>query len=298
MPEIKHVRLAVTQTTVREDPRNSDELRESGRELRRLMQQAQRAGARIVHFTEGATCFPSKFVMSVDGPDKVGPADWSRFEWGVLQQELIATAELARELKLWTVLGSVHRLTPPNRPHNSVYVISDRGNVTTRYDERTLSNTKISYMYSPGSTPVIFEVDGLRFGCALGMDLHFTEIFSEYERLDVDCVLISTTGGVPHNTAVATEAQGHAATNSYWASFSVPAQHSTTAPAGVISPGGEWVAQCPQDGTPSMVVVDLDRSSENDLSTLSRSWRRKTRAELDQRDLVQQDSRSDNRSGF
>jgi predicted amidohydrolase len=36
------------------------------------------------------------------------------------------------------------------------------------------------------------DVDGLRFGCALGMDSHFSELFIEYERLDVDVVLIST----------------------------------------------------------------------------------------------------------
>ena len=38
-------------------------------------------------------------------------------------------------------------------PYNSLYVISDQGVVVTRYDERLLSNTKISYMTrrrSPG----------------------------------------------------------------------------------------------------------------------------------------------------
>ena len=45
-----------------------------------------------------------------------------------------------------------------------------------------------------------------------------------------DCVLTSTTGGVPHDKVGANEVQGHAAANSYWVSFAVPAQHSTTAP--------------------------------------------------------------------
>ena len=49
-------------------------------------------------------------------------------------------------------------------------------------------------MYSPGSDPITFVVDGYRFGCALGMESHFPEVFSEYERLDVDCVLFSSTG--------------------------------------------------------------------------------------------------------
>lgn len=274
----KSVRLAVAQTPVREDPRDVDALRESGRQVRALMREASTRGARIVHFPEGAICFPHKLVMSVDGPDAVGPADWNRCQWPVLQAELTAIIELAGELRLWTVIASVHRLTEPNRPHNSLYVISDRGEVVTRYDERLLSNTKVSYMYSPGSLPVTFDVDGVRFGCLLGMEIHYPELFAEYESLDVDCVLFSTTGVSPGNAAA--QAQGHAAANSYWVSFSVPTQHSATAPSGVIAPGGDWLERCPADGSSSVAVVDLDDGSEVAAQAVAyaRPWRRKARA--------------------
>jgi predicted amidohydrolase len=49
------------------------------------------------------------------------------------------------------------------------------GELVTRYDERLLSNTKLSFMYTPGSGPVTFEVDGLRFGHALGIEVHFPD---------------------------------------------------------------------------------------------------------------------------
>jgi hypothetical protein len=49
-------------------------------------------------------------------------------------------------------------------------------------------------MYTPGATPITFEVDGVRFGCSLGIEVHLPEIFIEYERLDVDCVLFSSAG--------------------------------------------------------------------------------------------------------
>ncbi len=301
MPEAKRVRLAVAQTAVPEDPRESAELRASGAELRRLMREAHQAGARIVQFPEGATCAPHKRIMSVEGPDRVGPSDWARFEWDVLRQELAATARLARELRLWTVLGSVHRLTAPHRPHNSLYVISDRGEVVTRYDERMLSNTKISYMYTPGRTPVTFQVDGVRFGCTLGMEVHFPELFTEYERLDVDCVLFSSTGAAPpQDTGMfATEAQGHASVNGYWVSFAVSARQSGTAPSGVISPGGEWLARCPQDGTASVAVVDLDDNAQDVEAAVfgARPWRRTARAGVYDPHFVQ-DPRSDERSAF
>jgi len=71
------LRIAVAQSTVHEDPTNVALLRESGAEVRRLMKQAADTGARLVHFTEGAICFPSKRVMSEIGPDEIGPSDWS-----------------------------------------------------------------------------------------------------------------------------------------------------------------------------------------------------------------------------
>ena len=92
---------------------------------------------------------------------------------------------------MWAVLGSPHPLTPPRRPHNSLYVISPNGGVATRYDKRFLSNTELTWMYTPGSSPVVFEAGGLRFGCALCIEVHFPELFAEYERLDADCVLVS-----------------------------------------------------------------------------------------------------------
>jgi predicted amidohydrolase len=82
-------------------------------------------------------------------------------------------AGLAAQLGLWTVFGSLHPLTPPRRPHNSLYVISPSGVVVTRYDKRFLSNTEITWMYTPGREPVVFDAEGLRFGCALCIEVTF-----------------------------------------------------------------------------------------------------------------------------
>lgn len=301
MPEMNPFRLATVQLTVRENPGDQGQLRQSGHDVRELMRQARAAGARIIHFPEGATCSPHKRVMSVTGPAEVGPADWDRADWQVLQEELAAIARLAGELQLWTVLGSVHPLTSPHRPHNSMYVISDRGDLVTRYDERLLSNTKLSFMYSPGSGPVTFEVDGLRFGCALGTEVHFPEVFVEYERLGVDGVLFSTTGpGQPGDAAAfATEAQAHAAVNSLWISFAMAAQHAAAAPAGIIAPDGRWAAQCAADGHPAAAITDIDNGPESiDIAvTRARPWRRQARAGIYDLHLVT-DPRSDNRSAF
>ena len=164
------------------------------------------------------------------------------------------------------------------------------GELVTRYDERLLSNTKISFMYTPGKIPVTFEVDGLRFGCALGMESHYPEIFIEYERLDVDCVLFSTTGATP---AFASEVQGHAASNGYWVSFSALAY-----------PGFLPLRHCRAErrvdgpmpgGCDALVrIVEVDDNPGD----LARPWRRTARAGIYTPHLVEGDPRSDGRDMF
>lgn len=295
----KRIRLAVAQTELVEDPRDVAGLRAAGAQVRDLMRKAAGAGARLVLFAEGAMCAPSKWVMS-SVADAVGPADWSRFAWDVLSEELTAVARLAGELRLWTVLGSVHRLTPPNRPHNSLYVISDRGEVASRYDERLLSKTKVSYMYAPGTTPVTFDVDGVRFGCLLGMEVHYPELFAEYERQDVDCVLFGTTGSPdPADTAFATEAQGLAAANSMWVGFAAPATLGTAMPSGLIGPDGKWSARSPASTAPAIAVADIDDGADDVEIAVryARPWRREARSGMYEQHRVA-DPRSEVRSAF
>jgi predicted amidohydrolase len=290
----RRLRLAVAQSHAPGDPRDTAGLRAAGAGIRQLMREARAAGARLVHFPEGAACGPHKRAL-FPRPDEPGPADWSRLDAGLLRAELTALQELAAGLRLWTVLGSVHPLTPPHRPHNSLYVISDAGTLVTRYDERFLSQTKLSYLYSPGAEPVTFTVDGLRFGCALGMETHFPEVFAEYERLEADCVLFSTHGaGVPVNAGpMAAEASGHAAANSFWVSYSATADDAVNAPSGIIDPEGRWAARGPAQAVPALAVADLEVAE-----SFARPWRRQARSGIYAEHLVHDDARSRERTAF
>ena len=262
--------------------------------MRRLMREAHGAGARLMHFPEGAICSPDKRILSILAPGEIGASDWNRVQWEILRTETDAIRQLASELGLWIAFGSVHQLSQPHRPYNSLYIISDRGKLATRYDERMLSHTKISYMYTPGSIPLTFVVDGVRFGCALGMEMHFPEIFLEYERLDVDCVLFSTTGGSSTDAAFAAEALGHAASNNYWVSFSAHSQSILTAPSGVAMPSGQWAARCPADGRPSIALADISINTEY----LARPWRRLARTGIYDPHRADDDPRSRERNQF
>jgi predicted amidohydrolase len=275
MPENPTLRLAVVQSAMYDDPTNAALLRQSGAEIRGFLQQAAADGARLVHFTEGAICFPSKHVMSELGPDEVGAADWTKADWSAWQEELDRIAALVGELGIWAVVPSVHRLPAPDRPHNSMYVVSDQGKVVARYDERTLSTTKVTWMYSPGKQPVTFDVDGFRFGLALGLDVLFPELFTEYDQLGADGVLVSyATNGVSHHEHVAVQARGCAVNNTCWISFAVPANPAGGLESGVIDPRGQWVAQAPADGSPAIVLTDLHHA---ETTAIGREFRRRTR---------------------
>ncbi|HET6295076.1 MAG TPA: carbon-nitrogen hydrolase family protein [Kribbella sp.] len=272
------LRIAVAQSTGSQDPSEA-EIRANGKHVRELMRQAHDQGARLILFPEGALSgYPSKHLMSRTSPE-AGPADWDKADWLVLRAELDETIALAGELELWTVIGSIHRLTGSNRPHNSVYVISAAGELVDRYDKRLLSFTEISHLYTPGTAPVVFDVEGYRFGCAVCIEVNYPELFLEYERLGVDCVLFSSYSEDPMFGVLA---QGHAAGNSYWLAFSVPAQYSPSVPAGVIAPNGEWVARGSTDGLPDVVLFDLDPSAPDaeEAVTYRRPWRLKARSGL------------------
>jgi predicted amidohydrolase len=171
---------------------------------------------------------------------------------------------------MWVVLGSAHPLTPPHRPHNSLYVISDQGEIVARYDKRFCSNTEITRFYSPGFEPVVFDVDGYRFGCAICIEVNFPQLFAEYERLGVDCLLLSAW---PVDSIFFVKARAHAAINNYWLSLSVPAQSAGLMCSAIIGPDGSELATV--DGTSELAVSTLDRDAPefHVPLELARPWR-------------------------
>jgi predicted amidohydrolase len=114
------LRIATTQ------PAGSADAKDNGRKARELMLQAAAARTRLIHFPEGF----------LSGYAKEQIADWDEVDWAAVRAELGQVAALAAELGMWVVMGSAHPLTPPHRPHNSLYVISDQGKIVTRYDKR------------------------------------------------------------------------------------------------------------------------------------------------------------------
>ncbi|MCO5999358.1 carbon-nitrogen hydrolase family protein [Actinoallomurus rhizosphaericola] len=243
----------------------------NGTVIRETMAAAKAAGARLVQFPEGAISgYPG------DRAAKRSLSGWN-VDWGAVREQLERVAALAGELGLWAVVGGNHRLTPPNRPHNSLYVLSDQGELVGRYDKRRCSHTEIGDWYSPGFTPCVFDVDGFRFGCALCIEVNFPELFLDYAASGVDCVLFSSYSRDPIFEVLA---QAHAAASALWISVSVPAQCSAAMPSGVIGPHGYRLGSCTADGAPGLVCVELNRDDPALDVALhkARPWRARARA--------------------
>ncbi len=268
----RRVVIATAQSVLRPDPGSRAQLRESGERIRAVMRDAAAAGASLAHFPEGALCSPHKRVVSSRGPGEVAAADWDRVDHAALRAELDLTAHLARDLGLWVAVGGIDFAPGRSRPTNSLFVISGRGAIVGRYDERMLSRTKSLYMYEAGRRPLAFKVGGVRFGCALGMESQYPELFADYERDGVDCVLLSTAGNPELPEVFAVQAAGHAAANSLWVSYAGPVGPHQS-PAGVASPNGAWIARCASADQDAMVIGEIDTSIGDD----ARTWRRYVR---------------------
>lgn len=228
------------------------------------------AGARVVQFPEGM----------LSGYVKAQIRSWDEVDFDEVRAQLQAVSRLAGQLGVWVVLGSAHQLTAPHRPHNSLYVISDRGRVVDRYDKRICSNTEITEYFSPGFEPIVFDVDGFRFGCAICVEINFPQLFSWYEQVGVDCLLLSAYPsrsselgqGVP-DSIFEVKARAHASINCYWVALSAPQQTADLVPSGLIGPNGAKLAEAPV-GT-DLVITTLDREA-TDLQvalTMARPWR-------------------------
>ncbi|MBR0776723.1 carbon-nitrogen hydrolase family protein [Bradyrhizobium diazoefficiens] len=238
----------------------------NGRNIRHLMAEAKAAGARLAHFPEGA----------LSGYVKSEIKDWADVDWSALQGELEATAACAAELGIFVVVGANHKQAQPAWPKNSLHVISDRGALVGRYDKRLISHAEATSWYAPGNAPLMFEVDGYRFGCALCIEIHFPEIFMEYARLGADCVLFSAYSDDP---MFAVQAQAHAAMNNVWFSLSTPAS-SASLPRALIGPDGYSYGQTVETGHGSFVCGKLDRGDPRYDVALNkaRPWRASARA--------------------
>ncbi len=281
---VQSVTLATAQSYI------SADVRENGREIRRLIELAKHEGADIVHFPEGA----------MSGYIRRQILDWNDVDWSILHEELNETARLAGELGIWVVLGSNHQLNSPNRPHNSVYIISDQGVLHNRHDKHWCTKDELTGWYEPGGVGItMFEVNGVRFGIALSVEVQFSEIFVAYAMQDVHCILYSCYAELAEVPMFATQAQAQSITNNMWFSFSLPAQISANGSSHMIAPSGHVLGSCePKKSGVITTKLDVQAPEWSYPMQHLRPWRAHVRQEGVYQQYQVEDERSENRTQF
>lgn len=173
------------------------------------------------------------------------------------------------------MIGSCHYVGSLERPRNSLYIIDSRGKIVDRYDKRFCSHSEITNWYSAGHRKVVFDVNGFRLGCAICIEVQFPEVFLDYEKQNVDCVLFSSYSESP---MFGIQAQGHAACNNYWISMAVPTNKSFFLPSNIMGPDGELITKC-KSNLDSIAIAEIapdDQKWEVPIK-LARPWRRLAR---------------------
>jgi len=271
------LRIAIAQMPLTADAAQNGTL------IRKHMREAAEAGARLVLFPEGA----------LSGYAKTQIANWGDVDWRAVHSQLESIAALAKRLHLWVVVGSAHPLTPPHWPHNSLYIISDAGEIVNRYDKRLCSHTETTRFYSPGTAPVVFSVDGFRFGCLICIEINFPQLFMEYEGLGVDCLLLPA---YPEAEIFFTKARAHAAIHNFWVALSVPSQRANMMPSALIDPDGAIVQQV--TGKAGLAIADINPQAPHlDIPLRkARPWRATAASGQFYRNYLVDDPRSANRT--
>ena len=164
--------------------------------VRSQLTAAAQMGARVAHFPEAA-------LSGYAGVGHAGFADWGTPQWERLREATREVMADCARLRIWAVVGSAHQLTGGRKPHNCLYVVSDRGQVADRYDKRFCSGDPAGTSgdlahYSPGDHPVTWDIDGVRCGALICYDYRFPELYRQYAALGVRLVFHSFhAGGVP-----------------------------------------------------------------------------------------------------
>jgi len=218
------------------------------------LQKARKARADIVHFSE---CALSGYV-GTDFPSFNG------FDWGLLREETKKVMALAGQLGLWVVLGSTHRLTEPNKPHNSLYLISPQGKIVDRYDKRFCTKGDLRRL-TPGNRFVYFTINRVKCSLLICFDLRFPEIYRQLYKQKVNCIFQSfynarQKGPSVHTHIMRQTMQCRAATNHFWVSMANSSGYYSPYTSCFIQPDGKIVRQLRANRAGMMVnTIDLSK---------------------------------------
>ncbi|PYV19279.1 MAG: carbon-nitrogen hydrolase family protein [Acidobacteria bacterium] len=267
--------------------------------VRDQMHEAHRRGAQVAHFSEGC----------LSGYAGVEFRSFADFDWDLLESSTIEIMALARRLRLWVILGSSHRLSNGHKPHNSLYVIDDRGGIVDRYDKMFCTGahderTEDLKNYSPGDHLVTCEIRGVRCGLLICHDFRYQELYREYKRLGAQLIFHSYHNG--HSTKAKLQKHGniwgvivpptmqtYAANNHLWISANNTTRRESSWPSFFVRPDGVITGRLPSH-RPGILISTVDTKAK--FYDASAAWRERAMRGVYHSGTLVRDPRSKRRS--
>jgi predicted amidohydrolase len=231
----------------------SENIRRNSQYIQDFIADAKAADAEIVHFSECALSgYAGADFDSFDG-----------YDWPLLVEETKKIIALAGKTKIWVALGSTHKLTPPNKPHNSIYLINSTGQIEDRYDKRFGTEGDLLH-YTPGNRFVTFTINGVKCALLICFDLRFPEIYRALNKLQVQCVLQSFYNARQkeqsvHRHIIRQTMQANAASNYFWVSMANSCAEIAPYSSCFIQPDGEIKNEL-KTHQPDIMVNTVDTS--------------------------------------
>lgn len=171
----------------------SADVRINAQYVLRHMRDAKSLGADVVHFPEAC----------LSGYADVDLRSYKGFDWTLLEDTTRDLIKEARSIGIWMILGSAHRLSGRHKPHNSLYIVNDRGQLIDRYDKLFCAGPQSGQSgdlahYSSGEHFSVFSINGIRCGAAICHDCRYPEVYRQYARMKVQVMFQSFhAGNVP-----------------------------------------------------------------------------------------------------
>jgi deaminated glutathione amidase len=229
---------------------------ENAAKVLRAMRSAKKAKAELVHFHEAAL---SGYLAhrGAPAPEKV--------DWDALRLAVEAVCAEAKMLGLWVVLGSAHKLTPPHKPTNCLYLIGPDGTIHDRYDKRFCTGGDLK-AYTAGNRFVIFTLNGVKCALLICYDLRFPELYRELKKQGVQAIFQSfhngyTDGPGIHTHIMRQTVQAHAGINFFWISANNSSGYYSRWPSVFIQPDG-FIARSLPFNRPGMMVNVIDTTRD------------------------------------
>jgi predicted amidohydrolase len=230
----------------------------------RLIGEAAARGARIV-------VLPENFAYFGDDAGRGALAERAGDTSAPIQGALSAWAQ--RESVHLVAGGMPERSEDPKRPHNTLVCFAPNGDYVASYrkihlfDVDLADGTKLAESASttPGSTPVVVEMDGFRVGLSICYDLRFPELYRALVARGAEVMLVPAAftlhTGKDHwhvlLRARAIEAQSYVVAAAQWGKH--PGARTTYGHALVADPWGTVVAEASDGLGFALGALDSER---------------------------------------